>query len=144
MQKHSTECDGRFHSHMKRTLPDVPTTMAGLEQVVCMRVCVFMCMCACTSAKESELCISILEMVGRVATYVVSHLIDRSIIWYVALKVFFECTEENQSKRDKDRVWMSVNEVPSILYWEPQKPVWQNKLYPNDWETEPISEVIIK
>jgi len=40
VQKHSTECDGRFHSHAKRTLPDVPTAMAGLEQVVCACVCV--------------------------------------------------------------------------------------------------------
>jgi len=63
-----------------------------------------LCVCVHASAKNSELFISVSEMAGRVTTYLVSRLVYRSIIWCVELKVFFECTEENQNKRDKDRV----------------------------------------
>ena len=50
-----------------------------------MHVCVCVCVCVCACAHGcvgtgAELCISVLEMAGRVTTYLVSHLIDRSII----------------------------------------------------------------
>jgi hypothetical protein len=81
MQQRSTECDDRFHSHAERTLLEVPTVMTELDRYVCICLCV--CAHVHTHTIESELCILVLEIAGRVTTYLVFHLIERSVIWCV-------------------------------------------------------------
>jgi len=69
VQKHSTECDGSFHSHAMC----LKQWQGWSKLCACESVCVYVCACACACTPKNQ-------SSAFQSTYLVSHLNDRSII----------------------------------------------------------------